>query len=238
MNPALVPIVAEVIKGKQGQQATVPIFNFKQKLIIGGILATGVLGYFGYQAWKKARADKELRQSYDEGEPSYYANKLREALESFNTKEEEIRQVLMAIPSKEFFDRVVRSYQLITGDSLPQKLMDELSETEYIEMIQILATKPEKGSKQVAPVLNDKQYLAWAKRLKAAFDKTYWLFPGTDNEAIKAVLSEIPTKSAFQKTGEAFKTISGGKDLMNELKSELEFWELSEFEEIINKKPV
>ena len=33
-----------------------------------------------------------------------------------------------------------------------------------------------------------------AKRLKAAFDKSYGFMPGTDEEAIKAVFSEIPTQ--------------------------------------------
>ena len=85
-------------------------------------------------------------------------------------------------------------------------------------------------------ILTYQQYLSWAKRLKAAFDTTYWFVPGTDEEAIKAVFLEIPTQSDFSKVVQAYLK-EFGNDLTSDLKSELEFWEIDAMMDIINKKP-
>ena len=74
------------------------------------------------------------------------------------------------------------------------------------------------------------------KRLKAAFDITYWFVPGTDEPAVKAVFIEIPTQADFQKVAQAYQN-EYGNDLITDLKSELEFWEYAPMMEIINKKP-
>jgi hypothetical protein len=74
------------------------------------------------------------------------------------------------------------------------------------------------------------------KRLKAAFDTTYWFVPGTDEEAIKAVFLEIPTQADFSKVAQAYLK-EFGNDLTSDLKSELEFWEIDAMMDIINKKP-
>jgi hypothetical protein len=65
-------------------------------------------------------------------------------------------------------------------------LQSELNTTEYNEMIAIVNGKatPQKDGQVY---LTNKQYEAWAKRLKSAFDKTYGFIPGTDEEAIRAV---------------------------------------------------
>ena len=78
-------------------------------------------------------------------------------------------------------------------------LKSELATTEYNEMLAIIAGKPDRISGNYKPVITYQQYLSWAKRLKAAFDITYWFVPGTDEPAIKAVFLEIPTQMDFQK---------------------------------------
>ncbi|MBS1610429.1 MAG: hypothetical protein JSS70_17070, partial [Bacteroidetes bacterium] len=80
------------------------------------------------------------------------------------------------------------------------------------------------------------QYEAWAKRLKAAFDITYWFIPGTDEDAVKAVFMEIPTQADFQKVALVYKNLYGN-DLISDIQSELEFWEYAPMMEIIMKKP-
>ena len=78
--------------------------------------------------------------------------------------------------------------------------------------------------------------VSWARRLKAAFDITYGPFPGTDEDAIKAVFMEIPSQAAFAQVGIAYKK-EYSKDLISDLKSELEFWEYAPMMQIINTKP-
>ena len=67
-------------------------------------------------------------------------------------------------------------------------------------------------------------YDGWAKRLKAAFDKSYGFMPGTDEDAIKAVFNEIPTQKAFVLTGIWYKKLYAS-NMMTDLKGELEMWE-------------
>jgi hypothetical protein len=98
-------------------------------------------------------------------------------------------------------------------------------------MLQIIAAKPDKEGQ--APTTN--QYTAWAKRLKAAFDKTYSFIPGTDEDAIKAVFSEIPTQNAFIQVGKAYSK-EFGENIITVLKSELEVWEYGEYMKIITSK--
>jgi hypothetical protein len=84
--------------------------------------------------------------------------------------------------------------------------------------------------------LSNKQYEAWAKRLKAAFDKTYGFIPGTDEEAIRAVFVEIPSRKAFAQVAKAYSVLFS-KNLMTDLKGELEFWELEPMMQLIANKP-
>ncbi len=111
-------------------------------------------------------------------------------------------------------------------------MSDELQLTEYNEMLQIMQGKPEKDGK--VPYLA--QYNAWAKRLKAAFDKTYAFIPGTDEEAIKAVFTEIPTQTAFVNVGKVYNKLYN-TNLITALKSELEFYEYNDYMKIITSKP-
>jgi hypothetical protein len=154
----------------------------------------------------------------------------------WGTDEEAIRQILRSVPSKEVFKSVINSYQKLYAKSLMLDLKKELTTSEYNEMLAIIAGKPDKANGDAPVQIGQQQHTAWAKRLKAAFNITYWFMPGTDEDAIKAVFTEMPTQLDFQKTALVYKSLFGN-DLINELKHELEFWEYGSHMSIINDKP-
>jgi len=143
---------------------------------------------------------------------------------------------MRAVPSKDEFKKVINSYQKLYARSLMMDLKNELTTSEYNEMLAIIAGKPDKIGANYIPQIGQQQYLAWAKRLKAAFDISYWFIPGTDEDAVKAVFMEIPTQTDFQKVAVAYKS-EYGNDLIGDLKNELEFWEYAPYISIINNKP-
>jgi hypothetical protein len=218
-------------------------FTLKEKLAYG-IVSVVVLGgsfFIGRSLIRKARSTSEEKRTYDEGNAAAYAQKLKMAFENdmwlgWGTDEEAIRNVLRSVPSKDEFKKIINSYQKLYARSLMMDLKDELTTSEYNEMLAIIAGKPDSNGNNNQLQIGQQQYLAWAKRLKAAFDITYWFIPGTDEPAIKAVFMEIPTQRDFQKVAIAYKN-EYGNDLINDLKSELEFWEYGSYMAIINNKP-
>lgn len=218
-------------------------FTLKEKLTYS-LLSLVVLGgtfFIGRNIVRGARANSEQKKTYEEGSAASFAQQLRMAFEndnflSWGTDEEGVRTVLRKVPSKDEFKKMINAYQKLYARSLMEDLKNELSATEYNEMLAIIGGKPDQITGNYQPALTQQQYLAWARRLKAAFDATYWFLPGTDEGAIKAVFIEIPTKAAFQQVSIAYLK-EYGNDLMTDIKSELEFWEINAMMEIINKKP-
>ena len=115
-------------------------------------------------------------------------------------------------------------------------MKEELQTSEYNEMLAIIAAKPDRISAGTKPILSAINYLSWARRLKDAFDITYGPIPGTDEDAIKAVFMEIPTQADFQRVANAYRQ-EYARDLMSDLKSELEFWEFTPMMNLIYAKP-
>jgi len=218
-------------------------FTVKEKLTYG-IVSVVVLGgsfFIGRSLIRKARSTSEEKKTYDESNPAGYAQKLKMAFENDNwfgwgTDEEAIRNVLRSLPSKDELKKVINSYQKLYARSLMMDLKDELTTTEYSEMLAIIAGKPDKVGANYTPQIGQQQYQAWAKRLKAAFDITYWFIPGTDEDAIKAVFLEIATQEDFKQTALEYQKLFGN-DLISDLKNELEFWEYPSYMAIINNKP-
>jgi len=218
-------------------------FTLKEKLTYG-IVSIVVLGgsfFIGRSLIRKARSTSEEKKTYDEGNSAAYAQKLKMAFENdfwfgWGTDEASIRRVIRLVPSKDEFKNVINSYQKLYARSLMMDLKDELTTSEYNEMLAIIAGKPDKTGFNYIPQIGQQQYQAWAKRLKSAFDISYWFIPGTDEDAIKAVFIEIPTQTDFQKVVAAYKS-EYGDDLIDDLKSELEFWEYAPYISMINKKP-
>lgn len=218
-------------------------FTLKEKLtygIVGLVVLSGSF-FIGRSIVRGARATSEQKKTYEDGKAASFAQQIKMAFENDNyfewgTDEDAIRTVIRKVPSKEVFKQVMTSYQKLYARSLMADLKNELASTEYNEMLAIIAGKPDKIRGSYKPTITYQQYLAWAKRLKAAFDITYWGIPGTDEEAVKAVFMEVPTQADFQGIVKAYLK-EFGNDLINDLKSELEFWEYGPMMDIINQKP-
>jgi hypothetical protein len=230
MNPEI--IQQQPIPGPQSE------LSLKEKLMWWGLGLAGVGGaiYFGRKWVDSLRSNNEEKKSLDDGTAAAYAKRIKMAFDNdgwWGTNITELRQVMRQIPSKEVYRSVVDSYQKLFDQSMLRDMTDELSSSEYNEMMQIVSGKPDKitkGSKSV-PVP-----LSLAKRLKAAFDKTYGFIPGTDAEAIRAVFSEIPTQDLYIQVGVAyFKEY--GKHLPDELKSELDSSDYFNMMKMITSKP-
>lgn len=219
-------------------------FTLQEKLKYAfiGVLTIGGCFFIGRGVVRKAVSKNEQRKTATEGNPADYAQRLKMAFENDNwlgwgTDEAAIREVLTDIPSRDVFARVMSSYQKLYHRSLMLDLKDDLSTSEYNEMLAIINSKPEKITKNYKPVVGEQQYKGWAKRLKAAFQETNWLiFGGTDEAAVKAVFMEFPTQSALMETAKAYKDLYGD-DLMYDLKDELTFGEFISMMSILKSKP-
>lgn len=220
-------------------------FTLEEKIKYGilGLIVIGGSFFIGRSIIRKARATSEEKKTYEEDNPATYAKQIKMAFENdmwwgWGTDEEALRRTLRAVPSKEEFRKVIKSYQKLYARSLMADMKSDLTTSEYNEMLAIIATKPERGTGPVQVQLNPAQYQAWAKRLRAAFEVSTWGFLpyGTDEDAIKSVFMEMPTQAAFWETTKAYKSIYGD-DLMNDLKSELEFGEWAEMFSILEQKP-
>ncbi len=225
------------ITQQQPQPVLQPGLSLKEKLLWWGLGIAGVGGaiYFGRKWVLSLRSDNEEKKSLDDGSAAAYAKRIKMAFDNdgwWGTNLTELRQVMRQIPSKEVYRKVLESYQKLFEQSMLRDMTDELTSSEYNEMMQIVSGKPEKaGGSKPAPVP-----LALAKRLKAAFDKTYGFIPGTDEEAIRAVFSEIPSQTVYIQVGVAYFR-EYGKHLPDELKSELGSSDYYNMMKMITSKP-
>lgn len=218
-------------------------FTLKEKLgyAIVGLVVLGGSFFIGRSIVRKARSNAEEKKTFDDANPAAFAQSIKMAFENDNyfgwgTNKEALRAAIRKIPTKDAFKQVMNSYQKLYARSLMADMKDELTASEYTEMLAIIAGKPDSMTQTTRAALTNIQYQAWAKRLKAAFDITYWGIPGTDEPAIKAVFLELPTQVDFQKTAVAYQQ-AYGTNLITDLKSELEFWEYGPMMDIITKKP-
>lgn len=210
--------------------------TLKEKILYtaGGIILLGGTFILGKKLVQKFITSREEKKSFDEGSSATIAKKIKMAFENDGwpgTNTTGLRIIFREVETKEQFAKVAKSYQKLYNSNLFKDMSDELQSSEYNEMLSIIAAKADKGNTPSAY-----NYSAWAKRLKAAFDKTYGIFPGTDEDAIKAVFIEIPTQADFLKVADAYYK-EYNSTLTDDLKSELEFWEYGEYMKIITSKP-
>jgi hypothetical protein len=217
--------------------------TFKEAFGYGllGLVVIGGSFFIGRSILRRARSTSEEKKTYLEGNAATYAKQIKMAFENDNyfgwgVDKKALRRIVLDIPSKTEFKKVINSYQKLYHRAMMADMKSKLKSTEYNEMLAIIAAKPESGTQLAQAKPSPVQYESWAKRLKAAFDITYGIFPGTDEDAIKAVFLEMQTQADFWKTAEVYKKLFGD-DLVKDLKSELEFWEIGPMMDILNKKP-
>jgi hypothetical protein len=233
-QPAFSPVPNAAVPPSQQVQET---WTLKEKILYSllGIVAVGGAIYIGRKIILDRIADKEERDSFEEGNSATYAKQIKMAFENDGwpgTNTTMLRDTLRETSSKEEFAKVVKSYQKLYNGNLIKDMSDELQSTEYNEMVQIIAAKPEKDGQALPSGVYD----AWAKRMKAAFEKEYGFFGGTDGDAIIAVFNEIPTQSAFVQTATAYSRLYG-TNILKDLEGESEFGQYEEWMKIITAKP-
>lgn len=227
------PVPVQAVQPTQQDKET---WTLKEKILFSllGVVVVGGTIYIGRKIILDKIANKEENKSFEDGTSATSAKQIKMAFENDGwpgTDTESLRSTLREIPSKEEFAKVVKSYQKLYNGNLIKDMSDELQSTEYNEMLQILAAKPEKKGQAPSPIA----YTAWAKRMKAAFDKEYGFFGGTDAEAIIAVFNEIPTQTAFVKVAVEYKRLYG-TNMLEDMKSESEFGQYDEWMKIITAK--
>lgn len=232
-QPATEAFPAMAVKPTQQDKES---WTLKEKLLFSllGVVVVGGTIYIGRKIILDKIASKEENKSFEDGTSATSAKQIKMAFENDGwpgTDTESMRDTLREIPSKEEFSKVVKSYQKLYNGNLIKDMSDELQTTEYNEMLQILAAKPDKKGQAPSAVA----YTAWAKRMKAAFDKEYGFFGGTDAEAIMAVFNEIPTQTAFIKVAVEYKRLYT-TNMLDDLKSESEFGQYDDWMKIITAK--
>ena len=230
--------VATYPKQQQSTANTRHGLTSMQKIGLGvaGAIVLGLGIRYAVKAYTKSKANAGERQTFQEGGSATIAKQLQMTFENdgnFGTNVKKLREIMTGLKSKDQWSEIEKQYEIIYNEPLAKKLKDELQASEYDEMLQIKEAKPQKAGQKV---LGDVLYRAWAKRLKAAFDKTYSFIPGTDEPAVKAVFNEVPTQRAFINVGRAYGQLYK-VNLIDVLKSELEIWEYDDYMKIILKKP-
>jgi hypothetical protein len=168
--------------------------------VLWGIIGTAAVGTAVFLGWKFATdkiSNLENKGSLDNEDPAYYAKQFKIGFDNNNwygSDTATIRETMLAIPSKDFFEKVAQSYQRQYKASLFKDLESKLKSTEYQEMQAIYRIKPQKsGGTNAAPIYDP---YAWATRIHSAvYYETMGLFWGTDLEAIKQVIREITTQA-------------------------------------------
>lgn len=211
----------------------------KATTIIGGtvasVLGLALLYRFTTKKIDEKKAEETESKSFEGGSAATNAKLIRMALANngkTGTNVVDVREIFTGLKTKEDFAAIEKEYNTMYKPRLMYRdLEDELQTSEYKEMVAIKMGKPDKPGMKVPFGV---QYREWANRLKAGFDKENWIFNGTDEECVKAVLNEIPDQKTFKNVGIYYQK-QFGENLITRMKDE--FWDHLEYIKIIAKKP-
>ena len=204
-----------------------------------GISLVAALGiFFAKKVVQKKVSDKEEDKSLGDNNHATWAKQIKNAFDNngwWGTDEELLRRTLRAIPSKEDWSDVKKSYSKIyKGANLVRDMTGELKQTEYDEMLAIINSKPA-TRKDVKPGQVILDYKGWARRLHAALSYNWLgLFWGTDEDAVKAVFMEIPSQKSFKITGYHYDKMFGS-NMVWDLKADMDNY--ANYYKIIKRKP-
>jgi hypothetical protein len=213
-------------------------FSLKEWLgiTILGTITFGGSFLIGRKMIRNARTNNEQNKTDSDGNDDTLAKQIKMAFHNDGwpgTDIVSLRASLTQVPSQQDWEKVKKAYQKLYNTSLLAD-MQHLDSTQYQEMISILSAKPDKPGDNVDMSV---RYVQWAKRINAAFTNTYGPISVTDRDALKAVLYEIPTQADYIKTGSAYSD-QFHNSLDSDLKSNLHFWEVSDYQSIISSKPI
>ncbi|MFZ5553552.1 MAG: hypothetical protein ACOZCO_10575 [Bacteroidota bacterium] len=213
--------------------------SFKEYVIyslVGALLIGGTV-FIGHKIVRQKISDKEDKKALEPDSAAMWAKQIKMAFENdgwWGTDEEALRKVLREIPDKKTFLEVAASFKKNYGKPLTESMQGELTSSEYEEMMMIVAGKPQDKSKGDKPVYN---YIAWAKRLRAAVSMTYLGFiPATDEDAIKAVFLELPTQQSYFHVADAYYK-EYGDFLYDDLHGDLSQFDITKLVDIMKQKP-
>ncbi len=213
-------------------------FSLKEKItytLLTG-LVVGACVHYGVKYLKNKKEAASDAKSFEDGSPATIAKQIKMTFENDGmpgTDTKKLRFVLTKIQSKDDFDSIAKEYHNQFQSLLFQEMKKELQSTEYDEMLQIKEGKPQKRGGQVSGQV---KYLAWAKRLKAGFDKMYGFIPGTDEDCIRTVFNEIPSQRSFINVGVAYYK-EFKRNLMDDLKAEFNSFTYPVYLQMITNKP-
>lgn len=227
----------ELIRASQPDQQTQGSMSLEKKIkysLVGLGVLSGLflLGRRFIRKTKKASSDAK---SFDAGSPEAISSQIRLALENKNRigiNLTQLRQILIAIPSKSQMQAIRTAYSNQYQSLMNDDIKNKLSLSEYDELLAIMDGKPDKSGTVPTAV----QYKAWARRMDAAFRKTFSIFPDTDKEAVMAVLVEVPSQQAFIEVGKSYNLQFKPKDFITELKAELGKDYLKYMQVVISKR--
>ena len=211
--------------------------SFKDKVLYSILALAGLVGLgYGASRWrKKSKSNKAEKKTFMPGSAQSIAKQLHIALENqgdWGSSTTDLREAITGIKTQEELKDVQQQYFNLYHTPFGTDMEKYLKPNEVKDMLNIIRVKPSKN-KAVDPQV---KYDAWAQRLKAAFDHHQGYFPGTDEDAIKAVFNEIPTQTVYRLVRDAYKR-RYGSSLDVDLKGELEFWEYPDYMKMINSKP-
>ena len=198
-------------------------------------LAIGVTIHYVKKFVNDKRTGRSDANSFEDGTAATTAKQIKMAFENDGwpgTDTTRLRRIITQVKSKDEMDKVAKEYHNQYPGLLFQDMQDELQSSEYDEMLAIKDGKPQKAGQKVADAI---LYKAWAKRLKAAFEKMYGPIPGTDTDNIHAVFSEIPSQQAFVNVGKQYQG-DFHTPLVTDLKGKLK-GDYYKYMTIITKKP-
>ena len=247
-NPALLALLAS----KQGDsKAGPPLLQDKllRNIVLGalGIGAGTGLFFLGRSIIRNAAFKSAVNKTDDIDNPENAAQRLINAFANdapfgWGTDEVAIRETVRAIGHRKNWEAVKVAYKRLTkGRNLMNDLDAELSRSEKREIDLILSSLPA-NSNEAAQLSNGlvttRQLDTWAERIyQASIYESSYLWPwGTDEDAIYAVLHELPKAATICQLEQTYKrkySIGVMQQIFNEMQGE----ELNRAIRIIKNKP-
>ena len=215
--------------------------NITPGLVIeGSLVAVGL--FLGLRFLiRKGISNAAQNNSIEEKSPESFAKEFRQGFDNdgwWGTNVPRVRKTMQDMPSRQFFKKVMDAYgRLYMGENMMRRMEDELTSTEYDEILNILRGKPLSTRSSDIRKANAMKIVYWAKRLNEAVNYTIAFLPGRDSDGIEAVLREIPNQRTYKLVESYYPRISSGKSLRDDLRG-YRFWKYSEYMKIIQSKPL